>query len=195
MKNVLLIVVAVALFGYLGWHWFAPKPAPPPPPQVQRTPAKPATARVPPAKGPGTQSAKPVPMRAVVTRQPRLAPEGTYFLLQRVSLKIESGVVGFAPGTKLALVESNHSMSTVTDGTYRFEVPFSLLTNDLDVAEGAAKSDWAQQAQIAQAIGQNVRAYQQQQRDDIAAEEKERAEKNKGQKTSPRRSPTPSRPR
>ena len=192
MKNVLLAIVAIALFGYLGWHWFAPAPKPPPPvarPQAQRTPAKPATAARPtPAK---VQVAKPTPARSVATRQPRPAPEGTYFLLQRVSLKIDSGVVGFAPGTKVTMVQQGPQLSTVSDGQYQFGVVSSQLTNDLNIAEDVAKSDYANQAQIAAGIGQSVRWYDQQQRDAIAAEEKEKAEKKKGRKTPAHKSPSP----
>ena len=193
MKNVVLILVAVAIFGYLAWHWFAPAPKPPPPvapPQAQRTPAKPATAARPtPAK---VQVAKPTPAaRSVAVKQPRLAPEGTYFLLQRVSLKIDSGVVGFAPGTKVTMVQQADPLSTVSDGQYEFGVPSSQLTNDLNVAEDVAKSDYAAQAQIAAGIGQSVQWYEQQQRDAIAAEEKEKAEKKKGHKTPARKSPSP----
>jgi len=192
MKNVLLAILAIALFGYLGWHWFAPAPKPPPPvarPQAQRTPAKPATAARPtPAK---VQVAKPTPARSVATRQPRLAPEGTYFLLQRVSLKIDSGVVGFAPGTKVTMVQQGPQLSTVSDGQYQFGVVSSQLTNDLNIAEDVAKSDYANQAQIAAGIGQSVRWYEQQQRDAIAAEEKEKAEKKKGHNTPAHKSPSP----
>jgi hypothetical protein len=191
MKNVILGILAVAILGYLGWHWFAPAPKPPPPvarPQAQRTPPKPATAARPtPAK---VQVAKPTPARSIAARQPRLAPEGTYFLLRRVSLKIDSGVVGFAPGTKVTMIQQGDPLSTVTDGLYEFGVPSFQLTNDLNIAEDVAKSDYAAQAQIAAGIGQSVRWYQQQQRDAIAAEEK--AEKKKGQKTpAPRKSPSP----
>ncbi len=192
MKNVLLAILAIAILGYLGWHWFAPAPKPPPPvarPQAQRTPAKPATAARPtPAK---VQVAKPTPARSVATRQPRLAPEGTYFLRQRVSLKIDSGVVGFAPGTKVTMIQQGDPLSTVSDGQYQFGVVSSQLTNDLNIAEDVAKSDYANQAQIAAGIGQSVRWYEQQQRDAIAAEEKEKAEKKKGQKTPAHKSPSP----
>ena len=194
MKNVLLAIVAIAILGYLGWHWFAPAPKPPPPvarPQAQRTPPNPAAAaRSTPAK---SQPVRPTPAaRSVAVKEPRLAPEGTYFLLQRVSLKIDSGVVGFAPGTKVTLVERGVPLSVVSDGQYQFSVAPSLLTNDLDIADGVAKSDYAAQVQIAAGIGQSVRWYEQQQRDAIAAEEKEKAEKKKGQKApAPRKSPSP----
>ncbi len=194
MKNVLLAIVAIAILGYLGWHWFAPAPKPPPPvaqPQAQRTPAKPAAAaRSTPAK---SQPARPTPAaRSVVVKQPRLAPDGTYFLLRRVSLNIDSGVVGFAAGTKVMMLKQGDPLSTVSAGKYQFSVAPSLLTNDLDIADGVAKSDYAAQAQIAAGIGQSVRWYEQQQRDAIAAEEKEKAEKKKGHNTpTPRKSPSP----
>src|SRR5438876_3965580 len=193
MKNVLLAIVAIAILGYLGWHWFAPAPKPPPPvarPQAQRTPPKPAAAaRSTPAK---SQPVRPTPAaRSVAVKEPRLAPEGTYLLLQRVSLKIDSGVVGFAPGTKVTMVNQGAQLSTVSDGQYQFAVVSSQLTNDLNVAEDVAKSDYAAQAQIAAGIGQSVRWYQQQQRDAIAAEEKEKAEKKKGHNTPTHKSPSP----
>jgi hypothetical protein len=57
-----------------------------------------------------------------VAKQPRLAPEGTYFLLERVSLKIDSGVIGFAQGTQVTLVEKGDPLSTVSNGQYQFTV-------------------------------------------------------------------------
>ena len=193
MKKVILGLAAVAVLGYLGWHWFAPAPNVPPAvvrSQAQPTRAKPiAAASSTPAKA---QTAKPTPAaRSIFARQPRIAPEGTYFLLQRVSLQIDSGIVGFAPGTKVTLVEKGDPLCTVSDGHYQFAVAWPQLTNDLDIAESAAKSDYAAQVQIAGVIDQWVRQYQQQQRDDIAAAEKEKAQKKTGQKTPARTSPSP----
>jgi hypothetical protein len=194
MKKALLGLAAVAVLGYLGWHWFAHAPKVPPAvarPQAQPTRAKPITARpsTPAAKGP-TAKATPA-ARSILTRAPRLAPEGTYFLLQRVSLQIDSGIVGFAPGTKVTLVEKGDQLCTVSDGHYQFAITCPQLTNDLDIAENAAKSDYAAQAQIAGVIDQWVRQYQQQQREAIAAAEKEKAQKKAGQKTPARTSPSP----
>src|SRR4030095_8905521 len=179
MKNVLLGVAAVAILGYLAWHWLAPAPNVPPAvarPQSQPTRAKPIAAAhsTPAAKG---QAAKPTPAaRSIFAREPRLAPEGTYFLLQRVSLQIDSGIVGFAPGTKVTLVEKGDPLCTVSDGHYQFAITCPQLTNDRDIAESATKSDHAAQAQIAGVIDQWVRQYQQQQREAIAATEKEKTQ-------------------
>ncbi len=172
--KILFGVVSVLIVGYLAWHWFAPTPAAPTP--VQRSSPKPAAAHAPPPKRLAQQpAAKPTPARPVAP-QPRLAPEGTYFLLERASLRIDSGVIGFAAGTKVTLLDQGDSASTVTDGQYRFTVPPSQLTNDLDIAASVAQSDYAEQARITELTGKWAQEYAQQQRDALAASEKERAQ-------------------
>jgi hypothetical protein len=185
--------------GYVGWRWFAPaqtQPAPITPPQTQRTTTKPkpVAARSTPAKRMAAQQpgAKPAPGRAVA-HEPRLAPEGTFFLLQRTSLPIDSGVIGFAPGTKVTLIEQADSVSTVTDGEYQFKVPSSQLTNDLDIGASVANADYTAQAQIAELTARRAQAYSQQQRDAFIASENEKAQKKTGKKTPRRPSPTPKR--
>jgi len=116
-----------------------------------------------------------------------------FFLLQRASLPIDSGVIGFAPGTKVTLVEEANSVSTVTDGDYQFKVPSSQLTNDLDVAASVASDDYAKQAQIAELTAKRAQQYSQQQRDAFIASEKEKAQKKTGKKTPRHPSPTPRR--
>ena len=186
--KILFGVVSVLIVGYLAWHWFAPTPAAPTP--VQRSSPKPAAAHAPPPKRLAQQpAAKPTPARPVAP-QPRLAPEGTYFLLERASLKIDSGVIGFAPGTKVALLDQGDSASTVTDGQYQFTVPSSRLTNDLDIAESVAKSDYAAQAQLADLTAKWTQEYNQQQRDAFIASEKEKEQKKTRPGTA-RRTPTP----
>jgi hypothetical protein len=197
--KIALGIIAAVIVGYLAWRWFAParpQPAVTHPPTQRSSPKSAAATRPTPAKGSAAQKrgAKPTPARSIVAKQPRLAPEGTYFLLQRASLKTDSGVIGFAPGTKVTMIDKGDSVSTVSDGYYQFTVSVSQLTNDLDIAENVAKSDYAAQAQIAESIGKSARENEKQQRDAIAAAEKEKAQKKAGQKT-PRRaaSPTPKR--
>ena len=185
----ILGLVSIVIIGYLIWHWFAPTAVAPAP--VQRSAPKPTTAAHPPppakplAQQPG---AKPTPARPV-TPQRRVAPEGTYFLLERASLRTDSGVIGFAPGTKVTLVDQGDSASTVTDGQYQFAVPSSQLTNDLDLAASIAKSDYTAQAQLSELTAKWAQEYAQQQREAFIASEKEKAQK----KTRPR--PTPRAPR
>jgi hypothetical protein len=183
--KIILGVVAVVIVGYVAWRWFAPAPKQPTPVQTQRTATKPkpAAARPIPAKRLG---ARPTPARPVAQER-HLAPEGTFFLLQRASLPIDSGVIGFAPGTKVTMVEQGGSASTVTDGQYQFTVQSSQLTNDLDLAASVAKADYTTQAQITELTAKWAQEYSQQQRDAFIASEKEKAQK----KTRPRASPRP----
>lgn len=148
MKTIGLVVI-IAVVGWLGWHWYATKnksvSMPKPTPLVHQSPAR------------------------------HLAPEGTYFLLQRVALTTHSGVIGFAPGTKVNLAVRNDSISTVTVGEHKFDVESSQLTNDLDIAASVAKADYTAQAQISESTATQAREYAQQQRDAMAALEKENA--------------------
>jgi hypothetical protein len=194
-KKTLLGIIFAVIVGYLAWRWFAPAPTqhvPVKPAQTQRTSTtpKPMAARSTPVK---REVAKPTPARPVAQQQ-RLAPEGTFFLLQRASLPIDSGVIGFAPGTKVTLVEQADSISTVADGEYQFKVPSSQLTNDMDLAASVAKADYTTQAQIAESTAKRAQEYSQQQRDAFIASEKEKAQKKTAKKTPPRAaSPAPKR--
>src|SRR5947208_7164434 len=185
--KMILGVVSVVIVGYMAWHWFAPTAVTPTP--AQHNAPKPAAAHPPPPKRLAQQpAAKPTPARPV-TPQRRVAPEGTYFLLGRASLRIDSGVIGFAPGTKVTLLDQGDSASTVTDGQYQFTVPPSQLTNDLDIAASVAQSDYAEQARTAELTGKWAQEYNRQQREAFIASEKEKAQK----KTRPR--PTPRAPK
>ena len=185
--KIILGIASVVILAYLAWRWFAPTAVAPTP--AQRSSPNAAAAHSPPPKRLAPQPAgKPTPARPV-TAQRRLAPEGTYFLLQRVVLKIDSGVIGFAPGTKVTLLGQGDSASTVTDGQYQFAVEPSQLTNDLDLAASVAQSDYATQAQIAELTARWAQEYNRQQRDAFIASEKERAQRKTGKRTAPR--PTP----
>src|SRR5437773_10609921 len=184
--KVILGVVSVVILGYLAWHWFAPTPAAPTP--TQRSSPKPAAAHAPPPKRVAQQpAAKPTPARPAAPQR-RLAPDGIYFLLERASLRIDSGVIGFAPGTKVTLLDQGNSASTVTDGQYQFAVPPSQLTNDLDIAAGVAKSDYAAQAQLAELTAKWVQEYNQRQREAFITSEKEKAQKKPRPRATPRAS-------
>jgi hypothetical protein len=196
-KKALLGIVVAIILGYVAWRWFARAPTQPVvPAQTQRATPKPkaAAARSTPAKRTAAQrpGARPTPA-GPVAHEKRLAPEGTFFLLERAALPIDSGVVGFAPGTKVTLVEQAESVSTVTNGEYQFKVPSSQLTNDLDVAANVARADYATQAQISELTARSAQEYSQRQRDAFIASENEKAQKKTGKKTPRRPSPTPKR--
>jgi hypothetical protein len=144
-----LVVISIVIVGYLSWRWFVPtrKPAP-----------------------------KPVAAQLTIPKR-HLAPEGTYFLLERASLTTNSGVIGFPPGTKVTLLHQSDSDSTVTDGKYQFTVPSFQLTNDLDIAATVAKSDYAAQAQLSHVTAKSAEEYDHQQSDALAALEKEETQR------------------
>jgi len=75
------------------------------------------------------------------------APEGVYFLLERVSVMTDSGVIGDPPGTKVTLVKAGPPMR-VTDGKNEFDVTPAQVTNDLDAATRVFYADQAALAQI-----------------------------------------------
>jgi hypothetical protein len=191
--KMILAVTSIVIAGYFLWRWFAPAPTQHnavAPTSTQHSAAKPTTGRpIPPKRVAQQGVAKPTPAHPV-TAERRLAPEGTYFLVERASLPIESGVIGFAPGTKVTLVDQSDSGSTVTDGQYQFTVQSSYLTNDLDLAASVAKADYTTQAQITELTAKWAQEYSQQQRDAFIASEKEKAQKKTRPRAAPR-APTP----
>ena len=70
-----------------------------------------------------------------------LAPAGTYFLLQRVSVTSDSGIIGISPGTKVTLISTSSTGMHVTDGQNQFDVGTSQVTNDFGIARQTLKTD------------------------------------------------------
>jgi hypothetical protein len=92
--------------------------------------------------------------------QHRLAPEGTFYLMERVVVKSDSGVTGFAPGTRVKLIEDRGEKLFVTnDDNIRFEAPSDKVTNDLDLAALAARQDAQSQQALAQDMKERMDAY------------------------------------
>ena len=102
------------------------------------------------------------------TQQRRLAPEGVFFLTERMVLRSKSGVVGFAPGTRVRVVQDKGETFSVTDGFTTFDVPADELANDLDLATLVARSDAKSQQTVAQWIERQNAAGRQQHDDYIA---------------------------
>ena len=120
---------------------------------------------------PSTPTASPISAEspAVVAKPSeyhRLAQPGVLYLLEYVSLKSDTGVIGFAPGTRLHLVEDKGDTIVVSDGRTKLEVAEDKLTNDLDIAALAANQDAEGQQQLGdylagqQAIDETLRAGQ-----------------------------------
>jgi hypothetical protein len=126
---------------------------------------------------------KPTPVR-------HLAPEGTYYLLQYVSITTPSGIVGLPPGTKITALARDETSFKVSDADdHAFLVAQSQITNDLDLAAAVARRDAAVQWRIQNQIASEARKYEQEQAKQWAKEQN--AAK---QRTSPKPSP-PIRPR
>jgi hypothetical protein len=123
------------------------------------------TASLVPAKSPAvaatlssTPTANPVlaespAVAATPSEYHRLAPPGVLYLLEYVSLKSDSGVIGFTPGTRLRLIEDKGDTIVVSDGRTKLEVDEDKLTNDLDIAALAANQDVEGQQELADYLG------------------------------------------
>src|SRR4029077_11833400 len=116
--------------------------------QLNIAPQAPA-APIPPASTVQVGAPSPPPL----PEQHRLAPEGTFYLMERVVVKSDSGVTGFAPGTRVKLVEDRGEKLFVTnDDSVKFEAPSDKVTNDLDLAALVARHD----AQSQQALARDM---------------------------------------
>ena len=92
----------------------------------------------------------PVPKPVPTPRPRRLAPEGTFFVTQYVSVRTPKGVVGFEPGrqVKFVGVDEAKELLIVTDGEYQAELGPMQITNDIDIAVLAQRQDQASQHQL-----------------------------------------------
>lgn len=68
-------------------------------------------------------------------KEPRLAPEGVFYLVRKVSVTTDSGISSAHPGTRVTLVREEDGKMIVHDGRMEFAVQQDFLTNDLDEAE------------------------------------------------------------
>ncbi len=95
-----------------------------------------------------------------------LAPHDTFYLLQYVSARTPTGVVGFEPGQEVRLVEVHRDTRTlvVGDGQAKVEVGPDKLTNDMDIAALVRQKDQANQTAIANHIQAEQKAYDESQR-------------------------------
>ena len=95
-----------------------------------------------------------------------LAPHDTFYLLDYVSAKTGSGVIGFEPGQQVKLVEVHRDTRTlvVGDGKAQVEVGPEKLTNDMDVAALVRQKDQANQMAIAAYVQREQKAYDDAQR-------------------------------
>lgn len=164
-RRLAIAIIAVFAIAVFGWRVYSSVQKP-----VQAPAFRPKPVQAPPSSS--------VAVRPPTPRQ-RLAPEGTYFFLERASLKTESSIIGFAPGTKVTMIEQRGSTSIVSDGEHQFETASSQLTNDLDIAARVAKADFEAQRKIGEFIAKTVQEHDKQQAEEIATFDKQQAEERK----------------
>jgi hypothetical protein len=121
-----------------------PKPTPSPTPTATQTPEP-----------------TPIPTPTPITKH--LAPEGIYFLVERVSITTDEGIHGVNLGAKVRLVKKVADKFIVNDGVFDFALSQDQITNDLDEARQLANYDAATQAKIAEEIASATKEYQKQQ--------------------------------
>jgi hypothetical protein len=182
-RRLAIAIIAVFAIAVFGWRVYSsgrkaveapasqskPVQAPPSTPK----PAQASVSRPKPVQAPPSNSARPP------TPRQRLAPEGTYFFLKRASLKTESSIIGFAPGTKVTMIEQRGATSIVSDGEHQFETASSQLTNDLDIAARVAKADFEAQRKTGEFITKTVQEHDKQQAAEIATFDKQQEELKK----------------
>lgn len=87
-----------------------------------------------------------------VVSKPKLAPEGTRFLLSDESITTDSGVTGFHPGTKVRVIATRGETTRVEAGGHQWEIATDRLTDDVDRAQTLYAASHEAQA-TAQEIG------------------------------------------
>ena len=90
----------------------------------------------------------------------RFAPEGVFYTLNRISITNDDGIIGIAPGTEVSVIGRNGPQMHVTDGTHKFDVSESNLTNNLDVADKIRGGDATSQASIKAQLAKGARLAQ-----------------------------------
>ena len=113
-----------------------------------------------------------------------LAPHGTLYLLEYVSVKTDKGVEGFAPGQEVHVVEVHRPTHTlvVSDGRAQVEVSPSKAHHDMDIAAMVRRKDQANQARIAAYVQKEQDAYNKFEKEaaEATAKDVERADKATG---------------
>ncbi len=103
----------------------------------------------------------------------RLAPEGTFFLTERISKQVDYGIYSLPAGSKVHRVSQNGELLTVSDGRETFELVDAQLTNDLDLGVSLAANENENQSHIDSAIETDRRkADEKKRREDLESAQK-----------------------
>ena len=81
------------------------------------------------------------PITVVEKKLPRIAPDGEAYLVRPHSVSSDTEIRGFAPGTRVRIIEKRSGMTLVAVDELQFEVPDSHLTDRFDDAGAIRASD------------------------------------------------------
>lgn len=115
-----------------------------------------------------------------------LAPDGTFFLLQRVTKPTEFGVYSLGPGSEVHRVAQQGSTLTVSDGRQQFDVAASQLTNDLDMAAELQATENEEKRSVRSAVEREKRRIRESQKRMYRDHDKHNEERERGRQNVPR---------
>jgi hypothetical protein len=120
------------------------------PEPVLPIPAAPTSA---PALAPATAAVDPSPAKTEPAAPPKvLAPEGTLFAVERISVTTDDGVFTIPAGSRLKIVRKEADGYIVKNDRHQFAVEAHQVTNEVGVASAAAQTHLAEQAAVAEAV-------------------------------------------
>lgn len=130
-------------------------PAPPEAP-AETTPEPPQAKLEAPAPAPTASTTTPPPPAAApaATPAPTLAPEGVFYLVQKVSVETDAGIVGLNPGTKAVKQPDGRFLA---DG-HTVSLQPAQITNDLALARQAVSADYSAQQRLRQVMAARAAA-------------------------------------
>lgn len=92
------------------------------------------------------------PVVAATPSAPRRCPEGVFYLVRKVSVTSDSGVMSAHPGTRVTFVREENGKIIVNNGEMDIPVMQDHLTNDLDEVDAILESATAESISRKKAI-------------------------------------------
>jgi hypothetical protein len=105
---------------------------------------KPETSEAPSSPEPDARVAATTTVPAPTPEANYFAPEGVFFLVEKITLETKDGIMGYPPGTKVL----RQGAAFMTPDGVRISPRSDQMTNDLRIAQRAAGSDAAAQAAV-----------------------------------------------
>lgn len=127
MKWLLVLIILAAIVVFLPRYW----------PDIERA-AEPMLTSI---REMTQRDSPPPPPPAAATEPPRtgrVAPPGSVYMLERVTLKTANGIVAVVPGEEVRIMRTSHKgRMRITTGKHDFDVKDSQVTKDYDLAQDA----------------------------------------------------------